>query len=94
MRGRDRSRMIYDILTVAQKPIVKTNLLTRANLSYNTFKKHIDQLLESSLIEDVSDLHSSKKKRGRVWYLTTKRGREWIETYEKLIDIEKGGRSE
>ena len=95
MRGRDRSRMIYDILTNAQMAIVQTNLQSRANLSHISFKRHIGYLLECVLIEDVSDLYPPKGDRtGRTWYLTTRRGREWCEAYEKLIDIEKGGRSE
>jgi len=72
--------IIYDILSYAQKDIKKTRLLYQTNLSYSTFSKYTNFLLEKQLLEIKNGNPS-----GNVYFIT-KKGKVVLEDIQGIID--------
>lgn len=71
--------IINDILSFAQEDIKKTRLLYKANLSYNTFSKYMNFLLEKKLLGTKIGNPS-----GNIYY-TTEKGKDLWDSIQDVI---------
>lgn len=80
MKNRDRSAIVADILSAANRGARKTSIMYKANLSYEQLVEYLKLLVDMGLLEEKI----LENERNPKVYVTTKRGREFIETFEKL----------
>lgn len=71
--------IINDILSFAQDNIKKTRLLYKVNLSYTTFSKYMNFLLEKKLLGEKIGNPS-----GKVYY-TTEKGKNLLDSIQDVI---------
>jgi len=71
--------IIYDILSYSKKDIKKTRLLYNTNLSYSTFSKYLNFLIEKKLIESKNGNPS-----GNTYYIT-KKGKDVLDDIQDII---------
>ncbi len=71
--------IIAEILVEARSGVSKTKLVYRTNLNFLVIRKHLDFLLEKGLIEIVKD--PSER------YVTTAKGCQFLEEFEKMKGI-------
>ncbi|MBD3155195.1 MAG: hypothetical protein GF368_00885 [Candidatus Aenigmarchaeota archaeon] len=84
MGKRNRLKIIYDILNEIRRhknSIKPTPLLRYSNLSFQSFSKYFDELIEKELIEEVVD-----KKDKTVIKLTNK-GHEYLKKYKMITSF-------
>lgn len=67
--------IVRDILIVAAVSVRKTRIMYQANLSYVQLNKYLNRLLNQNLIKFDGD----------SFYLTTKKGLDFIKLYEKYV---------
>ena len=79
-RHRDRLYIIDEILRLAKKGMYKTTLMRKANLSYTQVVAYLQFLKNIQLVETLQN------GRNRV-VVTTKKGHEFMENYEKIIQL-------
>ena len=77
---RDRLVILSDILRRAAKGVCRTELMYKVGLSSAQMGKYIPVLVRADLLE-VS-MHSKK-----AVYLTTKRGREFLDIFDTLLSL-------
>jgi len=77
---RSRVEIIYEILSVCLKPVQKTHILYRCNLSYSQLQKYIGSLVSSENLMVF-------EKRGVVFHQTTGKGKEFLKNYERLKSL-------
>jgi predicted transcriptional regulator len=71
--------LIVDILEVACNGATKTEIVYRANLNFKQVQKFLDFLIKKGLLVTSSN----KRKR----YMTTEKGKEFINRYKKTIEL-------
>lgn len=78
-KKRNKLEMIKDILEVLQKnrQVKITHLIYKANLSSNSIKPYIDDLMKKNLIEQTTE--EDKK-----LYKITIKGNEFLQEYNKI----------
>ncbi len=84
MGKRSRLKIIYDILNEIRRhnnSIKPTPLLRYSNLSFQSFSKYFDELIEKELIEEREN-----KKENTVIKLTDK-GHEYLKKYKKITNF-------
>ncbi|MEM0024706.1 MAG: DUF4364 family protein [Thermofilaceae archaeon] len=81
MKRRTKLRILADILRVLESGEANiTKLMMEANLSYARLMRYLDELVEKELVVREED--------GReVKYRITKRGREFLREYERIMRI-------
>ena len=65
--------IIWEILSYCREPRRLTHIMLACNLSTKTAKRHLDLLISKNMLE----------RRGE-WYITTKRGLEYITLFNNL----------
>lgn len=85
-RNRSKMSLIANILRVSGKTITRTHLMYRANLSHRMLNIYVAYLINQGLLEEVPHLN-----KGRLtYYRTTKRGQEYVDTYDSLLELAGG----
>jgi predicted transcriptional regulator len=77
---RGRLEIIYEILSICQKPTQKTRILYGCNLSYEQLSRYMKYLTSRDLL--CSIVVDEKK-----LYQVTEKGRTFLERYESLSNI-------
>lgn len=85
MKNRDRSAIVANILNVASKGARKTRIMYKANLSYQQLLEYLKLLVDMGLLEEKILENEQNPK----VYVTTERGKEFLETFAKL-DLQLG----
>jgi len=75
--NRGRLEIIYAILSVCRKPVGKTRILYRCNLSYDQLMKYLRYLASRGLVDSV-------EKGRKEFFQVTDKGRKFVEEYENL----------
>jgi predicted transcriptional regulator len=76
-KKRGRFQISHEILSLCQKPTVKTHIMHKCNLSYSNLHEYLKLLISNGL------LSSFDGKNGKV-YQATHRGCRFIARYEQL----------
>jgi predicted transcriptional regulator len=84
-RNRNRMALIANILRVAEKGVVLTHLMYKANLSHRMLSVYVPFLLQQGLLEEAP----SESSRSSI-YTTTKLGTECLKAYNSLLDLAGG----
>ena len=79
---RGRLEIIYEILSVSLKPVQKTRILYRCNLSYDQIQKYLKFLISRRLL-------SSFEKNRKEFFQITSTKKEFLEGYEHLRNFVK-----
>jgi predicted transcriptional regulator len=74
---RSRIQIIFEILSVSQKDVLKTRILYKCNLSYEQLKKYLNYLLSRDL------LSVSEEGRKKYFHITAK-GKEFLSGYKQI----------
>ena len=74
---RSRLDIIADILRVVSQNAKKTQIMYKANLSYNVLQRYLRSVTEASLVEF---------KAAERWYVLTSKGQEFLEAYREYAD--------
>lgn len=81
---RNSVRLVGDVLFIindfGSEGINITQLLTKANISYNRLSRLAKQLISAGLIEE-------KNRDGRHLYMITQRGIEYLDKYQKFKEM-------
>jgi len=77
---RGRLEIIYEILSICRKPINKTSILYKCNLSFSQLQKYMEYLFSHNLLKSI-------KEKQKEYYHVTDKGRTYMEEYEKLTDL-------
>ena len=72
-RKRGKVDIIAEILKIGQKPVKKTRIMYRANLSFQQLKKYLKIVEENQLLKKDSDT-----------YKTTEKGKRFLEIYRQI----------
>lgn len=73
---RDTIDVIYEMLKFAEEPIIRTQMMYKANMSFGMLNKYVDVLVERGLLTY----------NGRQ-YIITQRGREFVKHYLMMLDL-------
>jgi predicted transcriptional regulator len=80
-KRRDRTEVIFDILSAAQKGATLTRLIYRVNLNYNILEKaYLPFLLKQELLEE-------KNGNPNTHYWTTEKGKVFLHHYRMLCEM-------
>jgi predicted transcriptional regulator len=80
-KRRDRTEVICDILSAAQKGATLTRLIYRINLNYNILDKaYLPFLLKQGLLEERTNNPNKQ-------YWTTEKGKVFLHHYKMLCDM-------
>lgn len=71
--------IISDILECAINPLVKTEIMYKANLSFSQLKIYLNLLISTNLLEEIN---SSRRE-----YKTTEKGKQFISNYKEIQKI-------
>jgi predicted transcriptional regulator len=71
---RERTEITQDILRLCCKPVKKTQILYKCNLSFDLLQKYLKYLMSRNLLAKNSD----------GLFQATDKGKEFLETYENL----------
>jgi len=77
---RGRLEIIYEILLICRKPVNKTSILYKCNLSFSQLQKYMEYLFSYDLLKSI---HESP----REYYHVTDKGKIYMEEYEKLTGL-------
>jgi predicted transcriptional regulator len=75
-RNRNRIQIAADILEIARNGSRKTRIMYLGNLSYELLRKYLDLMVKSQLLE--------LEGRSKQCYVTTKKGRSFLEEFAEL----------
>jgi len=84
MGKRNRLKIIYDILNEIRRhknSIKPTPLLRYSNLSFQSFSKYFDELLEKDLIKEVEN------KKGKSVIELTNKGHDYLKKYKTIVNF-------
>jgi predicted transcriptional regulator len=81
-KRRDRLSIMADILEIAQRGALKTQIMYKANLSFTQLNDYLDYLRNANLLTDC-------KTNGKEIYLATEKGVNFIKCYYELTDLVK-----
>jgi predicted transcriptional regulator len=79
--------IVYSILSVCLNGSIRTHIMFRSNLNSKQLHSYLESLLEKGLIERGRDSPSAK-----IEYVSTPKGRKYIETYNSLAEMLSGHR--
>jgi len=79
-RRRDRLYIIAELLRIAKRGALKTQLMYGANLSFAQLNSYLSFLISTKLLKTVQE-------GTRVIYKTTSKGLEFLANYEKIISL-------
>ncbi|MBS3077631.1 hypothetical protein J4233_05155 [Candidatus Pacearchaeota archaeon] len=79
-KKRTKLEVIKDLLEVLKKgkQAKITHLIYKANLSNNSIKPYLEELINNKLME-------SKEEAGKKYFIITKKGEEFLQEYNKII---------
>jgi predicted transcriptional regulator len=77
---RGRLEIIYAILSICHKPVNKTSILYKCNLSFSQLQKYMEYLFSHNLLRSIQE-------KQRDYYHVTDKGKTYIEEYEKLTGL-------
>jgi predicted transcriptional regulator len=77
---RDSFIIISDILLLAISGMRKTELMCKAGLSSEQLNKYLPKLSKSELLE-------TSRKRRRIVYTTTEKGKNFLQAFEELAKL-------
>lgn len=80
LKRRDQLYIIAEILAIAKKGVLKTQIMYRANLSFTQLNDYLGLLLEMGLIEAIN-------KGEKIHYRTTEKGLHFIQDYKKITSL-------
>jgi predicted transcriptional regulator len=78
---RGRLDIIYEILTLSRKPVRKTRILYKCNLSYELLQKYNEYLISNGLLMFFEE-------DGNLYFQLTETGKKFRKGYEQLKKIE------
>ena len=76
-KRRDKMGIISEILQIAQKEVLKTQIMYRANLSFAQLNDYLSSMITSGLLAKVI------RKNGFV-YLSTQKGRNFLRKFREI----------
>ncbi len=76
-KNRSRVEIVANMLSIARSGALKTRLMYKANLSYLMVTEYLDYLSNAGLIKEI-------EVEGAKVYQTTKKGIEYLQTYDSL----------
>jgi len=79
-RRRDRLYIIAELLRIAKKGALKTQLMYGANLSFAQLNSYLSFLISTKLLKTFQE-------GARVIYKTTSKGLEFLTNYEKVVSL-------
>lgn len=79
-KRRERLEIISEILKIAQKGVLKTQIMYRVNLSFTQLKEYLSHLVRSGLLEGIVN-------EDRIRYVSTEKGRELVKKYYDLTTM-------
>jgi len=79
-RRRDRLHIMAELLRIARRGALKTQLMYGANLSFAQLNYYLSFLISTGLLETVQE-------GGKLIYKTTSKGLEFLTNYEKIISL-------
>ncbi len=82
VKKRDRLEVIFDILDIIRKrqnSIKPTPLLRQSNLSSQSFKEYIGELIEKEFVKEITN------NKERKFYTLTDKGFKYLEKYQAII---------
>jgi predicted transcriptional regulator len=74
--------IVYSILSVGLNGALRTHIMFRCNLNSRQLHTYLESLLDKGLLERRRDPPSAK-----VEYITTAKGRKYIEAYNVLAEM-------
>ncbi len=77
---RDRLDIIADILQVVSQKAKKTQIMYRANLSYNVLQRYLRSITAAFFI----DFEAAEK-----YYVLTSKGKDFLQTYQAYVNTKK-----
>jgi predicted transcriptional regulator len=79
-RGRDKLRIIAEILEIAEDGTLKTQIMYRANLSFTQLNEYLDFLLEIGLLSKTT-IHE------KGVYKATSQGLDFLTRYNEITTL-------
>jgi predicted transcriptional regulator len=79
-----------EILTVAEQPALKTEIIQKCTLSSAAFNKYVHTLFQSGMLNayPAVNLHTPKSShRQRIIYQTTDKGKEFLKRVNNLLTL-------
>jgi predicted transcriptional regulator len=75
-----------EILTVAEQPALKTEIIQKCTLSSAAFNKYVHILIQSGMLNayPAVNLHASSR-RQRIIYQTTDKGKQFLKRFNGLL---------
>ncbi|MEM5793711.1 MAG: winged helix-turn-helix domain-containing protein [Candidatus Aenigmatarchaeota archaeon] len=77
-RHRGEFEIIADILSLTSKPINKTQIMYKANLSFLQLERYLKKVLSCGLVE---------QKNSPITYKITEKGKKFLEIYSQIMQI-------
>jgi len=77
-KRRDRLYIMAEILKIAKRKALKTQLMYGANLSFAQLNDYLGVLISTKLLKTI-------RKDNKLVYTTTSKGLEFLTNYEKII---------
>ena len=75
--NRSRQKIIADILSSVQEPVLKTMIMYKAKLSYEQLKVYTEYLQEKRLIQRTEN---------NLWAISDK-GRMFLRNYQSVVEL-------
>jgi predicted transcriptional regulator len=79
-KRRDKLVIMADILQIARKGALKTQILYKANLSFDQLKQYLGVLT-------ASDMLKKTRRKQREIYEATPKGLEFLKTHKEIMDF-------
>jgi predicted transcriptional regulator len=79
-KRRDSLLIVSEILNIAKKEVLKTNIMYRANLSYTQSVTYLRRMLELDLLQKV-------ERADKVFYCSTEKGQELLQKYQEVLGL-------
>lgn len=80
---RSKQQVIFDLLSAAsaKNGIRKTHLMYKANLSHESLKRYLDELLSAGLLEEA-------QRKKKTVYLVTGQGEAYLEEARRFMKLQ------
>jgi len=79
-KRRDRLVIMADILQIARNGVLKTQILYRANLSFEQLTHYLDLLTSTGLLKKTSQ-------KGKEVFEATTKGLEFLKTHQEIMGL-------
>ena len=83
VRRRDRTYIMAEIQYIALKPVLKTQIMYRANLSFVQLNNYLSLMLDLGLLEVIED-----EKNNRTAYRTTSKGMRYLTAINAVRELQ------